>query len=82
MRAAALHVFTTMTVNRFEGQIRKDNIAMRKVFLRCGWIKEAHYRQGWPVEGSEPVASVAYAILGRDWETGKTTTFVWEDLQS
>lgn len=69
-------------VDRFEGQTREDNIAMRKVFLRSGFIKEAHYRRGWPVEGDEPVASVAYAILRQDWESGTTTTFEWEDLKA
>jgi RimJ/RimL family protein N-acetyltransferase len=67
-------------VIRFEGQTREDNIAMRTVMLRAGFVKEAHYRDGWPVAGGEPKASVAYAILRRDWETGTTTTFVWEDL--
>ncbi|WP_256842603.1 GNAT family N-acetyltransferase [Ornithinimicrobium cryptoxanthini] len=82
LRVAADHVFTTMPeVIRFEGQTREDNIAMRKTFLRCGWVKEAHYRQGWPVEGGEPVASVAYGLLRQDWERGRTTTFVWEDLE-
>lgn len=81
LRALTEHVFTTLPgTNRFEGQTREDNIAMRKTFLRCGWVKEAHYREGWPVQGGSPVASVAYSILRRDWETGKTTTFVWEDL--
>lgn len=81
VRAATGLVFDTMPeVNRFEGQTREDNIAMRKTFLRCGWIKEAHYREGWPVDGGDPVASVAYCILRRDWQTGSTTTFVWEDL--
>lgn len=81
LRAATDLVFGTMAdVNRFEGQTREDNIAMRKTFLRCGWLKEAHYRAGWPVEGGEPVASVAYGILRRDWETGTTTALVWEDL--
>lgn len=69
-------------VNRFEGQTREDNIAMRKTFLRSGFIKEAHYREGWPVSGSLPLASVAYAILRRDWESGGTTNFVWEDLRA
>lgn len=69
------------TINRFEGQTREDNIAMRKVMLRSGFIKEAHYREGWPVDGAAPMASVAYAILRRDWETGTTTSFVWEDLE-
>ena len=81
LTAATRHVFSTLPeVNRFEGQTREDNIAMRKTFLRCGWVKEAHYREAWPVTGGTPVASVAYAILRRDWETGKTTTFEWEDF--
>ena len=49
---------------------------MRKTFLRSGFLKEARYREGWPVTGSPPLASVAYAILRRDWETGETTNFV------
>lgn len=81
LRAAADHVFGTMPeVNRFEGQTREDNLAMRKTFVRSGWVKEAHYRQGWPVGGGASVASVAYALLRQDWESGQTTTFVWEDL--
>ncbi len=46
----------------------------------AGWLKEAHYREGWPVDGGAPVASVAYSIIRRDWQTGQTTTFIWEDL--
>ncbi|MDQ3358881.1 MAG: GNAT family N-acetyltransferase [Actinomycetota bacterium] len=81
LRSATNHVFSTMPdVNRFEGQTREDNIAMRRTFLRCGWLKEAHYREGWPVDGGVPVASVAYSIIRRDWQTGQTTTFIWEDL--
>lgn len=67
-------------VNRFEGQTREDNIAMRKTFVRCGWLKEAHYREGWPVDEGSPLASIAYGILRRDWETGQTTLFDWDDL--
>jgi len=81
LRAASDHVFRTMpSVNRFEGQTREDNIAMRRTFLRSGWLKEAHYREGWPVAGGAPLASVAYSILRRDWETGETSMFVWDDL--
>ncbi|MEO8749617.1 GNAT family protein [Dermatophilaceae bacterium Sec6.4] len=81
LRAATAHIFTSMPdVHRFEGQTREDNIAMRRTFLRCGFLKEAHYRQGWPVTGGAPVASVAYAILRGDWQTGVTTPFTWEDL--
>lgn len=83
LKALTSLVFRTYPeFDRFEGQTREDNIAMRKVFLRCGFIKEAHYRRGWPVEGGEPVASVAYAILRQDWNSGVTTTFEWEDLKA
>ena len=60
-------------VIRFEGQTRDDNVAMRRVFERCGWVLEAHYRDGWPVEGGDPLASVAYSVLRRDWASGSTT---------
>ena len=30
---------------RIEGQTREDNVAMRKAFLRSGFVKEAHYRK-------------------------------------
>lgn len=39
---------------------------MLRTFSKAGWVKEAHCRRGWPVEGVEPVASVAYAILRQD----------------
>lgn len=82
LRAATELVFTTMpAVNRFEGQTREDNVAMRRAFLRSGFLKEAHYREGWPVAGGRSVASVAYGILRRDWETGTVTPLVWEDLE-
>lgn len=65
---------------RFEGQTREDNIAMRKTFVRAGFLKEAHYRLGWPTADGTRVASVAYAILRQDWENKETTPFEWDDL--
>jgi len=83
LQALTTHVFESFpSVNRFEGQTREDNLAMRKTFLRAGFLKEAHYREGWPVDGGEPLASVAYAILRRDWASGTPTPFVWEDMQA
>lgn len=74
-------VFISMPqVLRFEGQTREDNIAMRKTFLRCGFVKEAHYRLGWPTADGGHVASIAYAILRQDWRDGTVTAFEWEDL--
>lgn len=67
-------------IARFEGHTRDDNLAMRATFRRAGWVKEAHYRDGWPVEGAAPRASVAYAVLRRDWESGTTTAVPWDEL--
>jgi RimJ/RimL family protein N-acetyltransferase len=81
LQALTAQVFTTMpAVNRFEGQTREDNFAMRKTFVRAGFVKEAHYREAWPVENGPPLASVAYSILRRDWQTGRTTPVEWNDL--
>jgi RimJ/RimL family protein N-acetyltransferase len=35
-------------IRRIEGTTRQDNAAMRRVFRKCGYVKEAHYRQAWP----------------------------------
>lgn len=76
-------VFTTMPqVQRFEGQTREDNIAMRKTFLRCGFLKEAHYRMGWPTADGDHLASIAYGLLHQDWHSGTVTTFEWDDFRS
>jgi RimJ/RimL family protein N-acetyltransferase len=81
LKALTTLVFTTMpAVNRLEGQTREDNVAMRKSFVRAGFVKEAHYRDGWPVENGTTLASVAYGILRRDWQTGQTTPVNWNDL--
>jgi RimJ/RimL family protein N-acetyltransferase len=80
LRALTAHVFSSMPhVDRLEGQTREDNVAMRVTFLRCGWVKEAHYREAWPVADGRPVASVAYAVLRRDWAEGTTTPVPWDD---
>ncbi|AZH82516.1 N-acetyltransferase [Plantibacter sp. PA-3-X8] len=67
------------SVRKLEGQTREDNVAMRRAFRRAGWVKEAHYREGWPVDGGSPLASVAYAILRSDWESGTVTPVPWDD---
>ncbi|MGN6425242.1 MAG: GNAT family N-acetyltransferase [Leifsonia sp.] len=74
--AAVFHALPEVT--RIEGNTRVDNAAMRAVFERCGYVKEAHYRRAWPVAGAEPLDTVAYAILRSDWRTGTTTPVAWE----
>lgn len=80
LQAVTGHVFTTMEVDRFEGQTRDDNMAMRSTFIRAGWSKEAHYRRTWPVSGQAPRDSVAYAILRSEWESGASLGVQWCDL--
>lgn len=81
LRAATDLVFAEYPeVDRFEGQTREDNVAMRRLFERNGWTKEAHYRRGWPVAGGEPVASIAYAILRSEWQTGERVPLIWDDM--
>jgi RimJ/RimL family protein N-acetyltransferase len=80
VRALTSHVFRSYPhVTRFEAQTRDDNRAMRRVLVRAGFVKEAHYRDGWPVAGGEPRASVGYAVLRRDHETGTTTPVPVDD---
>ena len=81
LRALTAEVFSSMPeVNRFEGQTRADNRAMQRVFLDCGFVKEAHYRESWPSSDGRIFASVAYAILRRDWVSGETTPVDWDAL--
>lgn len=60
-------------VERIEGTTRQDNVAMRRVFRRCGYVKESHYRKAWPDAQGDRHDSVGYAIIRRDWQTGETT---------
>ncbi|MDX8037615.1 GNAT family N-acetyltransferase [Lentzea sp. BCCO 10_0856] len=68
-------------VERIEGTTRQDNAAMRRVFGRCGYVKEAHYRRAWPDASGHRHDSVGYAIIRRDWQTGETTVPDFHDDQ-
>ncbi|MCS5486017.1 GNAT family N-acetyltransferase [Curtobacterium sp. C1] len=77
VRALAGTVFAGYPdVDRLEAQTRDDNVAMRKVLVRCGWVQEAQYRRAWPVEGSAPRDSVAYGLLREDHRSGRVTPFL------
>ena len=81
LSAATRHVFETYpAVHRFEGTTRRDNIAMRRAFERCGWVKECHYRQAWHTADGRLLNSVGYAILRSDYESGVVTPVPWNDL--
>lgn len=52
---------------RFEATTRIDNTAMRSVFEKCGFVKEAHYRQAWPDADGKRYDCTGYSILKSDW---------------
>lgn len=64
-------------LQRFEGQTRVDNAAMRRLFVRSRWVKESYYRSAWPDADGRLLDSVGYALLRRDWESGTTTPVDW-----
>ncbi|MFB8119858.1 GNAT family N-acetyltransferase [Streptomyces sp. NPDC056465] len=66
---------------RIEAHTRQDNVAMRRVLRRCGYVKEAHYRDGWPSSNGAVHDAVGYAVLRRDRASGKVTTPQWDDEQ-
>ncbi len=77
VRWLTARVFTSRPATmRVEATTRADNWPMRAVFARCGYAKEAHYRQAWTGADSTHDA-VGYAILRADWQTGTTTPFDW-----
>ena len=74
VRWAAEYVFTTFPdTPRLEGQTREDNVAMQRVFERCGWVREAYYRKAWPAADGSLEDGIGYAILNDDWRRGETT---------
>lgn len=72
-------------LRRIEATTRLDNIAMRRVLTRCGYVKEANYRQDWPAGSEDPISgeryfdSIGYAVLRSDWRLEKTTPVDWGD---
>jgi RimJ/RimL family protein N-acetyltransferase len=69
-------------VQRIEGATRQDNRAMRRTFARCGYVKEAHWRQAWAGRDGTLYDSVGYGILRSDWEAGTVTPADWDDEPS
>ncbi|MET3807447.1 RimJ/RimL family protein N-acetyltransferase [Nakamurella sp. UYEF19] len=74
------HLFTTRSCARIEATTRQDNVAMRRTLVRCGYVKESHYRAGWPGPAGGPSHdAVGYARLRSDWEGGTVTPVDWND---
>jgi RimJ/RimL family protein N-acetyltransferase len=79
LRWLAEYVFTTWPEKtRLDGETRRDNKAMRGLFRKCGFVKEAHYRKAWPDQYGNVYDSVGYGILKEDWEKNKITPVDWD----
>jgi len=80
LRWLTAYVFTEFPgIRRIEGTTRQDNQAMRRTFRKCGYVKEAHYRQAWPAPDGTIYDAVGYAILRTDWQSGTVTVPDWDD---
>jgi len=79
VRWLTAHIFEDHpSTHRVEANTRQDNWAMRRVLEKCGYAKEAHYRQAWPTADGL-LDSVGYSILRSDWSTGNVTPPDWAD---
>ncbi len=68
------YVFTNFPQkNRLDATTRIDNFAMRRVLEKCGFVKEAHYRQAWPDGEGNKYDCAGYSVLKSDWENHTTT---------
>jgi RimJ/RimL family protein N-acetyltransferase len=80
VRWLTAYLFTELPgIRRIQGTTRQDNAAMRCVFRKCGYVKEAHYRQARAGPGGEVYDAVGYAILRTDWRDGTITPPGWDD---
>jgi RimJ/RimL family protein N-acetyltransferase len=66
-------------LERIEGTTRADNVAMRLVFRRCGFAKEAHFRRAWSGVDGERFDAIGYGILRDDWAKQTVTPVLWDD---
>ncbi len=76
------YIFNNYSDNeRIEGNTRQDNYAMRCVFHKCGFVKEAHYRKAWGSKNGKLYDAIGYGITREDWQNGKTTSVNWNDFK-
>ncbi len=74
------HLFRTFPhKHRLEGWTRSDNGAMRRVFRKCGYAKEAHLRRDFPTGEGIFADKVGYGILREEWERGAHIAVAWHD---
>jgi RimJ/RimL family protein N-acetyltransferase len=67
-------------VLRVEGYTRIDNVGMRQLFRKCGFIKEAHHRQAWKSDSGVYYDTIGYGLLKQDFLSNSITPINWDDL--
>ena len=65
---------------RIEAYTRADNLTMRQVFSKSGFVKEGYLRDSWENDDGSIMDSLCYAIIRRDWQTGLTTEIDINDV--
>lgn len=65
---------------RIEAYTRSDNIAMRKTFSKCGYVKEGYLRNAWENKDGTVSDSICYAFIRSDWENEEITPIKLNDL--
>lgn len=63
---------------RIEGHTKQDNYAMRCVFHKCGFVKEAHHRKD---KYGKLHDSIGYGLTKEDWQNREITTVDWNDFK-
>lgn len=76
------HVFEQYeAIDRVEANTRQDNYGMRCVFSKCGFVKEAHFRNGWKCSNGDAYDAVGYGITKSDWIRQEKTYVNWNDYK-
>lgn len=65
---------------KLEAFTRQDNYAMRCVFNKCGFVKEAYHRKSWKDKDGNCFDSIGYGIIREDWVSGTVTPIDWNDF--
>ena len=67
------YLFSQPTKHRIEGYTRSDNIAMRKCFVKAGFVKEGYLRSAWENEDSSLSDTIIFGSIKKDWENNCIT---------
>jgi RimJ/RimL family protein N-acetyltransferase len=62
------HLFRTHDeLHRIEASTRHDNLAMQRVFARCGYRREGRMVEAWVQADGTRFDALTYAMLRREW---------------